>query len=310
MRALRRDHHRHRRRRRHARAPARRRPASASCCSSAAATSPASPRTGTPRRSSSTRATRHQRGVVRQGRAAPSARTRSTSSAATRRSTARSCSACASATSTRCATTAASRRRGRSPTPTSSPTTRRPSGSTSSTAQRGEDPTEPPASGPFPHPAVSHEPRIQQLHDDLARAGHRPFHLPVGVDLDEERPRGRALRALRPLRRLPVPDRRQGRRPRPVRAPGAASTTTSRCCTHSKVERLETDASGRSVTGVVVDRRGERGDATARTSSWSPAARSTPPRCCCARPPTSTRTAWPTPPTSSAATTWPTSTRR
>src|SRR5438552_14183055 len=33
---------------------------------------------------------------------------------------------------------------------------------------RGEDPTEPPASGPFPHPAVSHEPRIQQLHDDFA----------------------------------------------------------------------------------------------------------------------------------------------
>src|SRR5205809_911629 len=33
---------------------------------------------------------------------------------------------------------------------------------------RGEDPTEPDASGPYPHPAVSHEPRIQQLHDDIA----------------------------------------------------------------------------------------------------------------------------------------------
>jgi len=32
---------------------------------------------------------------------------------------------------------------------------------------RGEDPTEPPASTPYPHPAVSHEPRIQQLADDL-----------------------------------------------------------------------------------------------------------------------------------------------
>ena len=29
--------------------------------------------------------------------------------------------------------------------------------------QAGEDPTEPPRSGPFPYPAVSHEPRIQQL---------------------------------------------------------------------------------------------------------------------------------------------------
>src|SRR5215218_8706454 len=29
--------------------------------------------------------------------------------------------------------------------------------------QRGADPTEPPASGPYPYPAVSHEPRMQQL---------------------------------------------------------------------------------------------------------------------------------------------------
>ena len=35
--------------------------------------------------------------------------------------------------------------------------------------QAGEDPTEPPRSGPFPYPAVSHEPRIQLLHDDLAQ---------------------------------------------------------------------------------------------------------------------------------------------
>ncbi|GIH03606.1 dehydrogenase [Rhizocola hellebori] len=50
---------------------------------------------------------------------------------------------------------------------------------------RGEDPTEPPASGPYPFPAVSHEPRIQQLHDDLARAGYHPFHAPCGIMLNE-----------------------------------------------------------------------------------------------------------------------------
>jgi choline dehydrogenase-like flavoprotein len=50
---------------------------------------------------------------------------------------------------------------------------------------RGEDPTEPPASAPYPYPAVSHEPRIQQLADDLATAGHHPFHAPCGVMLDE-----------------------------------------------------------------------------------------------------------------------------
>ena len=50
---------------------------------------------------------------------------------------------------------------------------------------RGEDPTDPPSSAPYPHPAVSHEPRIQQLHDDLARAGYQPFHSPCGILLDE-----------------------------------------------------------------------------------------------------------------------------
>jgi choline dehydrogenase-like flavoprotein len=50
---------------------------------------------------------------------------------------------------------------------------------------RGEDPTEPPSSGPYPHPAVSHEPRIQKLADDLARAGYHPFHSPCGIMLNE-----------------------------------------------------------------------------------------------------------------------------
>ena len=50
---------------------------------------------------------------------------------------------------------------------------------------RGEDPTEPPSRKPYAYPPVSHEPRIQQLFDDLKRTGHHPFHLPVGVLLDE-----------------------------------------------------------------------------------------------------------------------------
>jgi choline dehydrogenase-like flavoprotein len=41
---------------------------------------------------------------------------------------------------------------------------------------RGADPTEPRASKPYPHPAVSHEPRIQQLADDFERLGLKPFH--------------------------------------------------------------------------------------------------------------------------------------
>src|ERR687883_352146 len=51
---------------------------------------------------------------------------------------------------------------------------------------RGEDPDEPPASGPYPWPAIRDEPRIAQLRDDLAAAGLHPFSLPNGILLDED----------------------------------------------------------------------------------------------------------------------------
>ncbi len=50
---------------------------------------------------------------------------------------------------------------------------------------RGEDPTEPWSSGPYDHPAVSHEPRIQKLSEDWSGEGLHPFHLPLGIKLDE-----------------------------------------------------------------------------------------------------------------------------
>lgn len=50
----------------------------------------------------------------------------------------------------------------------------------------GEDPTEGYVSAPYPFPAVSHEPRIQQLSDDLVKAGYHPFHAPCGIMLNEK----------------------------------------------------------------------------------------------------------------------------
>src|SRR6185312_13643966 len=59
----------------------------------------------------------------------------------------------------------------------------------------GEDPTEGPHSKPYPWPAVSHEPRIQQLSDELTGGGYRPFHSPCGVLLDEaDRARSACIR--------------------------------------------------------------------------------------------------------------------
>ncbi len=52
--------------------------------------------------------------------------------------------------------------------------------------KRGEDPTEPWSSTPFAYEPVSHEPRIQELNDSLEKDGLRPFHLPLGILMDEK----------------------------------------------------------------------------------------------------------------------------
>ena len=121
--------------------------------------------------------------------------------------------------------------------------------------QAGEDPTEPWRSGRFPYPAVSHEPRIQQLHDDLRRAGHRPFHLPVGLDLDESDPEaGRCIRCNRFDGFPCLTDGKADAHVLCVRPALTHPNVTLR--THARVKRLEPGPSGRSVKRVVVERRG------------------------------------------------------
>ncbi|WP_017300936.1 GMC oxidoreductase [Nodosilinea nodulosa] len=49
----------------------------------------------------------------------------------------------------------------------------------------GEDPTEAGRSSPFPYPAVSHEPRMAAIAQTLTHQGLTPFHLPLGLNLNE-----------------------------------------------------------------------------------------------------------------------------
>jgi choline dehydrogenase-like flavoprotein len=121
--------------------------------------------------------------------------------------------------------------------------------------ERGVDPTEPPASAPYLHPPVRHEPRIQQLSDDLGRMGLRPFHVPLGVMLDEQDAHGsRCIRC----------DTCDGH-PCLVSAKADAQVVcvdpalaypNATLLTGAHVTRLDTSASGREVTRVVVERRG------------------------------------------------------
>lgn len=51
---------------------------------------------------------------------------------------------------------------------------------------RGEDPTEPPSDTPYPYIAVKHEPKVAELSDKLSAIGLKPFHLPLGILLDQK----------------------------------------------------------------------------------------------------------------------------
>ena len=123
---------------------------------------------------------------------------------------------------------------------------------------RGEDPTEPPASAPYPHPAVSHEPRIQQLADQLEAAGYHPFHAPCGIMLDESNPpfstciRCATCDGFPCLVHAKSDAEVLGVRP-------ALEHANVTLLTNRKVVRLDTDDAGTAVTEVVVDHDGVGG---------------------------------------------------
>ncbi len=120
--------------------------------------------------------------------------------------------------------------------------------------KRGEDPTEPWRSAEFPHPAVSHETRIQHLAEDFAASGVRPFHVPLGIQIKENDRTSSCVRCATcdgfPCLLNAKSDAHIcGIEP----ALNAPSVTL---LTNAKVTRLETDPSGRSVTGVALERDG------------------------------------------------------
>jgi choline dehydrogenase-like flavoprotein len=120
---------------------------------------------------------------------------------------------------------------------------------------RGEDPTEGPSSGPYPFPAVTHEPRIQQLHDSLASHGYRPFHAPCGIMLDEARPAFSAC--VRCANCDGFPCLVHGKSDADVLGVRPALEHPNvTLLTNAHVVKLVTDEAGTTVSEVVVDRDG------------------------------------------------------
>jgi choline dehydrogenase-like flavoprotein len=128
--------------------------------------------------------------------------------------------------------------------------------------QRGEDPTEPSASAPYPYPPVSHEPRMQALSEDFAQQGLKPFHVPLGIMLDEQN------RRVSPCIRCNTcdgfPCLVQAKSDAQVCAvdPALRNSNVS-LLTGATAMRLKTDSSGRSVSSVVVERHGETAEYSA-----------------------------------------------
>lgn len=96
---------------------------------------------------------------------------------------------------------------------------------------RGEDHTEPPCGAPYPYPAVSHEPRIQQLSDDLAASGFHSFHAPPAARTRPE-PYGSART-------------RPHRCSTPIAGPTNSTTSTSRTPASSRASARSTQPSPR-----------------------------------------------------------------
>ena len=126
--------------------------------------------------------------------------------------------------------------------------------------QRGEDPNEPWSSKPYAYPPVLHEPRIQALNDSLVREGLHPFHLPLGIKLDQN-PDGSAT-TYSPCIRCDAFDGF----PCAINAkadaqvicvdPALATHPNFTLLTGSYAETLVTDPAGYTVTGVRVQREG------------------------------------------------------
>src|SRR6204780_577452 len=123
--------------------------------------------------------------------------------------------------------------------------------------QRGEDPNEPPSSGPFPHPPVSHEPRIAALSESLAKEGLHPFHLPLGILLDEKagKPTPTSIR-IRCDAFDGFPCLLNGKADAQVMCvdPALRDYPNLSLLTGAYVSKLETDATGKSVTEIQVMR--------------------------------------------------------
>jgi choline dehydrogenase-like flavoprotein len=104
---------------------------------------------------------------------------------------------------------------------------------------------------------VSHEPRLARLAEDLAAAGLRPFHTPLGIQLDERTPHASRCIRCSTCDGYPCLVGAKSDAQSCGVEPALAHPNVT-LLTGARVTRLETSASGREVTTVHVERDGRR----------------------------------------------------
>ncbi len=117
----------------------------------------------------------------------------------------------------------------------------------------GMDPCEPPRSGAMPYPAIGHEPEIAEIDKRLRGKGLRPFPLPVAIDLH---PGGTCVRCGTCdgfACKIGAKNDAETRLVNPAIATGNVDLLLE-----TFVKRFVTDETGRRVTGVEIEQRGEK----------------------------------------------------
>ena len=123
--------------------------------------------------------------------------------------------------------------------------------------KRGVDPSEPWAATEYPLPPLAYEPLIKDLNSKLEILGLRPFPLPMGVRLPQDYSTVEAPVLLENFDGFPDPTESKadgqvvGLRP-------ALSNKNVTLLTYAYAEKLGTDSTGKRVTKVYADVRGEK----------------------------------------------------
>ncbi|WP_292008219.1 GMC family oxidoreductase [Chryseobacterium sp.] len=121
--------------------------------------------------------------------------------------------------------------------------------------KRGSDPTEPFDEAPYPNPPLPHEPRIQEIVDELADYGLHPFNLPVGVNFYPHKA-GNAPYVLNRFDGFPDISERKGDA-HFCALSKALEHPNVEMMTNTKVLKLITNDPGNRVSGVVIEQEGE-----------------------------------------------------